>query len=374
MTRLYAVMETALWVLDDGTGPGLGTTGPDDEWRVTERLTDYEPRCLAASSSDPDRVFCGTFDDGLVRSTDGGEKWEHVGGDEIESDRVTALAVSPHDSSTVWAGTEPSAVYKSTDGGDSWVRREGLCDLPSATEWFYPPRPDTHHVRWIEPDPSEPGRLYVGIELGALVVTDDGGKTWSERPPGSRRDNHSLTTHPAFPARVWSAAGDGYAESHDSGRSWDHPQEGLDHRYCWSVAVDAGDVDALGNRGGSSAPGDSGAVGEASGSGTVLVSSASGARSAHALPAESYVYRRELDVSGGSGHGDGRWERAMDGLPDPEGLIRAELASGGGDCFALTNRGLFRSTNAGNAWNALATDAEWPSGFEKRAPHGLVVV
>jgi len=64
----------------------------------------------------------------------------------------------------------------------------------------------------------------------------------------------------------------------------------------------------------------------------------------------------------------------MDGLPDPEGLIRAELASGGGDCFALTNRGLFRSTNAGNAWNALATDAEWPSGFEKRAPHGLVVV
>lgn len=373
MNRLYAVMETALWVLDDGTGPGLGTTGPDDEWRVTERLTDYEPRCLAASSSDPDRVFCGTFDDGLVRSTDGGEKWEHVGGDEIESDRVTALAVSPHDSSTIWAGTEPSAVYRSTDGGDSWVHREGLCALPSATEWFYPPRPDTHHVRWIEPDPSEPGRLYVGIELGALVVTDDGGKTWSERPPGSRRDNHSLTTHPAFPGWVWSAAGDGYAESHDSGDSWTHPQEGLDHRYCWSVAVVVGD----GSRGRADA---SGATGDSDGSGepgappTVFVSSASGARSAHSLPAESYVYRRELSVSGGSKYGDDRWERAMDGLPDPEGLIRAELASGDGDCFALTNRGIFRSTDAGEAWRPLPLDTEWPARFEKRTPHGLVVV
>ena len=375
MTRLYAAMETALWVLDDPRS-NPSTASGDGEWTVTERLADRRLRCLDAAPSAPNRVFCGTFDDGLHRSIDGGEKWKRVGESAIESDRVTAVAVDPHDSSTVWVGTEPSAVYRSTDGGDSWERRAGLLDLPSASEWFYPPRPDTHHVRWIEPDPHQEGALYVGIELGALVLTDDGGETWRERPPGSRRDNHSLTTHPDAPGWVWTAAGDGYAESHDSGRSWAHPQAGLDHRYCWSVAVDVGKSGGSGRSGDSSGSDDPG---------TVLVSSASGARSAHSLPAESYVYRHESLVSDDPEHEDGRerrneneneqWERAMDGLPDPQGLIRAELASGDtGEFFALTNRGLFRSADTGRSWAALELNVEWPASFEERAPHGLLVV
>jgi hypothetical protein len=52
----------------------------------------------------------------------------------------------------VYAGTEPSALYTSNDGGDSWERMEGLNSLPSSKSWSFPPRPWTHHVRWIEPD------------------------------------------------------------------------------------------------------------------------------------------------------------------------------------------------------------------------------
>jgi len=325
---LYAALRTALLVVrDERSDP-----------TVERRLTDVDPECVAAHPDAPDTVLVGTFDDGLFRSTDGGDSFERVAPG-MES-RVTSLAVNPHDPEEWWAGTEPSRVYRSTDAGTTWTEKPGLTDLPSAEGWYFPPRPDTHHVRWLAVDPGDAAHLYVGIEAGALVQTHDRGETWEERVASSRRDNHSLATHLDAPERVWSAAGDGYAESHDGGATWKYPQEGLNHRYVWSVAVDPGDP------------------------GTVLVSSASGARSAHSLPAESYVYRRE---------GDGAWGQAIEGLPGPDGLIRAVLEPGGpGECFALTNHGLFRSADFGGSWEAL--DVAWDEAFESQGGRGLVAV
>lgn len=329
MTTVYAAMRNALLV------------ARNDGREADRRLDDegYDLQCLAVPSEAPRRVFVGTFEDGLLRSTDGGRSFERVGRS-IDSDRVTSATVSPHDPEEVWVGTEPSAVYRSRDAGDSWERMEGITDQPSEPEWYFPPRPDTHHVRWVEIDPNDPERVYVGIELGALLLSDDGGETWRERPPGSRRDNHSLATHPDAPGRVYSAAGDGYAESRDGGESWAHPQEGLEHRYCWSVRPDPADPD------------------------TVLVSSANGARSAHSAgAADSHVYRRR----GGS------WERlAGRGLPTGEGVVRATLATHGDEFYAVNNRGLFRSGDAGDSWECLPV--EWAPAFEEQAPRGLAVV
>jgi photosystem II stability/assembly factor-like uncharacterized protein len=276
---------------------------------------------VGVSADAPDRVFVGTREAGLHRSVDGGRAFERV--DAFDSAFVTSVAVSPHDPRTVWAGTEPSAVYRSTDGGDSWEHCDGLTDLPSSSRWSFPPRPDTHHVRWLEPDPAERDRLYVAIEAGAFVRTVDGGDSWLDHPDGGRRDNHTLATHPDAPGAVHTAAGDGYAESTDGGETWAHPQAGLDHRYVWGLAVDSGDPE------------------------TVVVSAASGARTAHrAERAEAYVYRRDGESGG--------WERAMEGLPDAEGTVRAVLDVGrAGEFFALTNRGLFYSSNAASSWDRL---------------------
>lgn len=332
MTTIYTAMREGLFVIDrDG-----------EDWRTFRRLDDYSLRCVAAHSDIPDRVFVGTFESGPHRSTDGGRTFERVG-EGVVDERVMSLAVDPSDAETVYVGTEPSAVYRSTDGGETWTHRAGLTDLPSASEWYYPPRPETHHVRWLEPDASNPEHLYVGIEAGALVQSHDAGETWADRVPDARWDNHSLTTHPDAPDRAWSAAGDGYAETRDGGRHWEYPQAGLDHRYCWSVAVDPADPD------------------------TVLVSSARGPRSAHSpKSAESYVYRKR---------GDGEaWER-LDGrgLPMGSGVVRATLATRGraGECYAVSNRGVFRTTDAGDSWTTL--DVGWPSAFASQAPQGLAV-
>lgn len=332
VTTIFAAMRTALLVVTGGSG----------DWQTARRLDGHDLECVAVHPNEPNRVFCGTFDAGLQRSLDGGDTWDRVG-DAIESDAVMSVAVNPDDPDEVWAGTEPSRVYRSLDGGDSWEHADGLVDLPSASRWSFPPRPHTHHVRWIEVDPVDPDHAFVGIEAGALVQTHDGGDTWEDRVASSRIDTHSMTTHPGTPGRVWTAAGDGYAESADGGRTWTTPQEGLAHRYCWSVAVDASDPDL------------------------VLVSSAHGPWSAHtAETADSYVYRKR---------GAEAWER-LDGrgLPLGDGVTRAVLQSGssGGTFLAVSNRGLFGTSDAGNSWYPL--DIDWPEEFETQAARGLAVV
>ncbi|SFL23297.1 Photosynthesis system II assembly factor YCF48 [Halogranum rubrum] len=332
MVALYVAMEDAL----------LTATATASDWHRSLALIDHEPECLAVHPDRPDRVVCGTTDTGLLRSDDAGETWHRVGESVVDSDMVTALATNPDDPDELWAGTEPSAVYHSTDGGDTWTEKTGLTDLSSSPNWSFPPRPETHHVRWLEVDPTDPAHLYVAIEAGALVQTHDRGETWEDRVPSARIDTHSMATHPDAPDRAWTAAGDGYAETRDGGETWQYPQNELRHRYCWSVAVDSDDPE------------------------TVLVSSASGAYSAHsASRAETYVYRK---VDGET------WER-LDGrgLPMGDGVTRAVLvAGGGGEFYAANNRGLFHTTDGGDSWRELAV--EWPTSFESQTVRGLALV
>ena len=334
MTTVHFAIDDAVVRVEDGDARVLADSAFDTE-------------CLADTG---ESLLVGTVDAGLVRrphDRDGGAPGEGFAPvDGIEESRVTSLAVGS--GGTCWAGTEPSSVYRSTDDGRTWTELPGLAELPSADEWSFPPRPHTHHVRWLEPAPADPNRLYVGVEAGAFVLAtgvadpDPGTVEWHERPPGSRRDNHTLATHPDAPDRVYSAAGDGYAESTDGGETWTEAMGGLDHRYCWSVAVDPADPDVR------------------------VMSSASGAYRAHRSgSAESYCYRRTSD---------GPWERVSGRLPTGEGVLRAVLDSGdAGEFYALNSEGLYRSTDAGVSWDAVELGDAWLDRFATRPPRGLVV-
>src|SRR5215472_11868647 len=213
-------------------------------WTVDEHLGGRSPDCVAVDPRDPTRVYCGTAGAGLFRSHDSRRTWEPVGPG-IEHGTIKAVAVSPVERANgfgiVYAGTEPSAVFRSDTGGDSWVDLAGLCALPSADTWSFPPRPHTNHVRWIEADVSVADRVFVAIEAGALVRTFDGGRTWHDRVRGGPYDTHTAVTHPLAPGRICSAAGDGYFESTEAGDSWRSPEEGLKHHYLVGVAVDPAD-------------------------------------------------------------------------------------------------------------------------------------
>ncbi|WP_255197979.1 WD40/YVTN/BNR-like repeat-containing protein [Halorarius litoreus] len=280
-------------------------------------LADVE--CLAAADGES---FAGTWD-GLYRLGDDPER--------VLDGHVTAVARGPE---AWWAGTEPSAVYRSVDG-DDWDRLPELTTLDSADSWSFPPRPDTHHVRWLEPDPTREGRWYVAVEAGALLRTDDDGATWRDRVPEARRDTHELATHPDAPGRLYCAAGDGYAESRDGGDTWTFPQAGLDERYCWSVAIDPADPDVR------------------------IMSAARSAMQAHRQGVSS-VYRKQ---------GDADWER-LDALPHGEGCYRAVVrAVDDGTFVVCSNRGVYRSDDTGDSWEELVAGADLPD----TPPAGLAV-
>lgn len=276
----------------------------------------------------PAGVFVGTSDAVYRRLDPGG--WERVAtlGD------VTSVTVAE---SGVWAGTEPSAVYHAPEG-ESFEQCAPLTDLPSSDQWAFPPRPSTHHVRWLE---WTPDRLYAAVEAGALLRTADGGETWQDRVPSGPRDTHSMATHTRRPDLAYSAAGDGFYVTEDGGETWQPMEAGLgDRTYCWSVIRAPGDPDRL------------------------LASAAFGARSAHTYEtADSAVFRRDA--------GADEWTRCT-GLPGPEGLLRPELAATGdpGGAVAATNRGLYRTDDWGETWTRLTPD--WPPGLEAAAPRGVV--
>jgi photosystem II stability/assembly factor-like uncharacterized protein len=292
------------------------------------------PTCLAADPLVPGRAWCGTTDSGVYRSEDGGQTWVPSG---LAGTHVTAIAASPVRAGTLWAGTEPSALLQSTDGGMKWTAMPGLNALPSSSEWAFPPRPETHHVRWIACHPDREGHLWIAVEAGALVTTPDGGLSWHDRVPGGPRDTHELAVHRERPEHLRVAAGDGYFESDDAGATWTSPDAGLDVGYLRSVAVAPDDPDV------------------------VLVSASSRARSAYASGhSDGRLYRRE---------GRGPWERVVDGWPDPPETIAPLLVAGGsGRAFvAADERGLHGSDDGGRSWRLLAP-------FPSTPPHlrGLV--
>ena len=229
MARLYAT-----------TGDGLARLDEEGEaWAVELALSGSGAQCLAVDPADPDTVFVGLREDGVRRSVDAGRSWIDF---ELPEPGVFSLAVSAADGA-VYAGTEPSRLFRSDDRGESWRELEALLELPSRPNWSFPPRPWTSHVRWIAPSPYDPGLLLVGIELGGLMRSTDGGQSWQDHRPGAQPDVHSLAWHPHTAGRAYEAGGGGAAFSTDAGETWQPADEGRDRHYTWSVAVDPDEPD-----------------------------------------------------------------------------------------------------------------------------------
>jgi photosystem II stability/assembly factor-like uncharacterized protein len=280
-------------------------------------------QCLAVDPHDPDTVYAGLRERGVRRTQDGGRSWSDCA---LPEPGVFSLAVSAADAA-VYAGTEPSRLFRSDDQGESWRELEGLLELPSRPTWSFPPRPWTSHVRWIAPSSHEADLLLVGIELGGLMRSTDGGATWEDHRPGAQRDVHSLAWHPRVPGRAYEAGGGGAAFSEDGGESWQPADEGRDRNYTWSVAVDPEDPDLW------------------------YVSASTGPFAAHGRgDPQARIYRRRAGEE---------WRELNGGLPEPLPAMPYALVAGDGRLFAgLADGQIWESGDRGDSWRASTVEGE----------------
>jgi hypothetical protein len=305
MVRLYAATGDGIVRLDEADGG----------WTVEHFLGGSGAQCLAVDPHDPDTVYAGLRERGVRRTHDGGSSWSDCG---LPEPGVFSLAVSAADGA-VYAGTEPSRLFRSDDRGETWRELEALLELPSRPTWSFPPRPWTSHVRWIAPSPHDGDLLLVGIELGGLMRSTDGGATWQDHRPGAQRDVHSLAWHPGVSGRAYEAGGGGSAFSEDAGETWQPADEGRDRHYTWSVAVDPDDPELW------------------------YVSASTGPYAAHGgRDPQARIYRR---------HAGEPWRALAGGLPEPLPAMPYARAAGDGRLFAgLADGQIWESSDRGDSW------------------------
>jgi hypothetical protein len=322
MTRLYAATGDGIARLDEA----------NTDWSVELSLGGSRAQCLAVDPDDPDTVYAGLRERGVRRTSDGGRSWVDCA---LPEPGVFSLAVSAADGA-VYAGTEPSRLFRSDDRGKRWRELEALLALPSRPTWSFPPRPWTSHVRWIAPSPHDADLILVGIELGGLMRSPDGGESWQDHRSGAQPDVHSVVWHPSEPARAYEAGGGGAAFSEDGGESWRPADEGRDRHYTWSVAVDPDDPELW------------------------YVSASTGPYAAHGSgDPQAHIYRRRTGEP---------WRTLAGGLPERLPAMPYALVAGDGRLFAgFADGQIWESRDRGDSWHACRSQGESIAGL-----HALV--
>jgi photosystem II stability/assembly factor-like uncharacterized protein len=126
---------------------------------------------------DPDGRVLANTESGVFRSRDGGESWESLSPPPPSCPGIGALAVDPTDANRILLGTGSStppcgAVLISLDGGASWTDAPVFFDGP---------------VTDLLVDPSDPSVVYAAtgpVEApptpGRVLISRDGGHNWSD--------------------------------------------------------------------------------------------------------------------------------------------------------------------------------------------------
>ena len=187
--------------------------------------------CMSVDPEDPKKIFAGTEHSGLFYTEDAGKHWHRADPQVPKMFLYSALALQ----GGVMVGTVPSAVYRSENGG--WEELEGV-RLHSAAANF-PPSPELQsRARYLAYDPYDKNRLYAGIEVGGMVLSDDNGRSWEPCNDGlTDMDIHEILASTQHKDMVFLACGESCFRSPDRAGHWEEisPKE---HDYGISVAED----------------------------------------------------------------------------------------------------------------------------------------
>ncbi len=313
-----------------GTVDGVAILARTDKgWAVEHRA--LQGVFVSAVTALPDgTLFAATRGIGMARSDDGGITWRWVNNGLSHYEFWSARAGTLQGREVVFAGSLPAHLYVSEDKGEMWRELPALRNIASVAKWTFPPPPRVGHVKDIVIDGK---RLLVGIEIGALLVSTDFGKSFAELPvdPDPQEcDIHRILVHPDRPDRLIVANGIvGMMKSEDGGKTWQRMPMPPDADYPDAIVIHPDRPDLL------------------------FMSAGVG------WPLHWYERGRARGKIFRSPDAGATWQRLLGGLPNGQRALFSALtleASHGG--FALyaadTDGQVFESIDGGDNWTIIA--------------------
>lgn len=151
---------------------------------------------------------------------------------------------------SLWAGTLPGGLFHSADGGDTWTLNESLWNRPERREWAgggY----DQPGIHSICIDPRNPAHIALGVSVGGIWTSRDGGDTWQCNAKGMRaaympperaydpevQDPHRLVQSPSHPETYWVQHHNGIFRSTDGAATWQEITSAQPSVFGFAVAV-----------------------------------------------------------------------------------------------------------------------------------------
>ncbi len=204
-----------------------------------------DDHCVRDMLFSNEAVYAGT-NAGVYKSTDVGKTWSLLG---ITDKTIWQIREGPD--GTLYAGTQPAALFRSDDAGENWHEIRSLVDGPEATRWCFPTTPkQPARARALVIDRSDSGRIWVGIEVGGIMQTNDAGQAWQLTVPGCNPDLHNMCAHPECPQILFATTGYGRLDadtlrvstgvfrSQDHGASWQYVWSGVQPQYVRPLCID----------------------------------------------------------------------------------------------------------------------------------------
>ena len=189
-----------------------------ENWEQTDRaLTFWQMSCIQVDPHDAKHVYAGTEHSGMFVSKDGGKDWKRAEPN-VPILEMSAMLALP---GKVLVGTRPAALCICSKDGSGWQEVKGI--RQGAFGGTFPPNPDlAPRTRVLTTEKASGNRLYAGIEVGGILVSDDDGESWVKRNDGlTDPDLHQILSAKKKPGLLVAACGEGVARSTDRGNKWE---------------------------------------------------------------------------------------------------------------------------------------------------------
>jgi photosystem II stability/assembly factor-like uncharacterized protein len=187
-----------------------------EDWAQTDRaLTFWQMSCIQVDPENSKRVYIGTEHSGMFVTDDGGQDWTRANPNVPCLTLSSMLALS----GKLLVGTMPAALYSMAERG-GWQELKGV--RQGAIGGTFPPNPEfPARTRVLSREKENGGRLFAGIEVAGILVSDDDGQSWQAANQGlTDPDIHQILPSKKTPGLVVAACGEGVSRSTDRGSHW----------------------------------------------------------------------------------------------------------------------------------------------------------